>query len=618
MKTGATRIRVPIPTRRSAAGQDPASILAIKEDSEPTRPDENGIYRSRLMPGSLSIKVLTLLLRKPKTAFLLVGFVSFVVAFLLIHLANPTTPKHETFFSRFGDESQTTITALLIALLIVPAAVVLVLQKMFVALIAVARESAEKGRAPVLPFLAETVDQMADQLSELHGQGVELESYQVANWVRRCFQTAGPATRYVGTDSHVPSDYEAVYTDYLKAQRLFLSKSSLSNHARIMIVETGRLRSDKFGSESYASFVGWHDKNDVDLLRLEPDANKEYVINPDNHMSDLVDTDIGFWENKYVLLFKPIRKKGERERTLLRIAYVGEPLYEKCTRYVQWIEGHAPPIGEELPFYPDELSAGWESFCEPSERIKHTMPLLKGVIAGIPRNKEDVRVFDAANGDRHRDDRVDQRGVLRLGERDREYAQRHHVRIPPARFYRSDWLHLDEQHDPGAYDLVLVLGNSLCHLEGEEQLSTAIHQFARLLRSGGALVCDERNFDYIVENWDEVAKDPWNRFRFNTRAAEDRVMYYGDTVLGAPVRRTEQGRIIFEYAEVARGEDNRIAPIASGKLGTLSMFPFAKGQMLKTLCDEPGFATVDIYSDLVVSDELAPTADFYTYVAHRR
>jgi SAM-dependent methyltransferase len=578
------------------------------------------------MPSSLSIKVLTLLLRKPKTAYFLVGLVSFVIAFLLIHLANPTPPKHETFFGRFGTESQTTITALLVALLIVPVAVVLVLQKMFIALIAVARESAEKGRAPVLPFLAETVDQMADQLSELHGQGVELESYQVASWVRRCFQTAGPATRYVGTDSHVPSDYEAVYTDYLKAQRQFLAKSHLSNHERIMIVDTGRLRSDKFGSESYANFVGWHAKNDVDLLQLEPETNKGYVTNPDNHISDLIETDIGFWENKYVLLFKPIRKKGERERTLLRIAYVGEPLYEKCSNYVEWIEDQATSIGEELPFYPDELSAGWESFCEPSERIKHTMPLLKGVIAGIPRDRADVRVFDAATGIGIETTELIKEGYfvsaneiessLRIAAD--AYAQRHQERIPPARFYSSDWLHLDEHHDREAYDLVLVLGNSLCHLEGEEQLAIAVHQFARLLRPGGALVCDERNFDYILQQWNDIVDDPWNRFRFNTRAAEDRVMYYGDAVLGAPVRRTEQGRIIFEYAEVARNESGKIAPVKAGTLGTLSMFPFEGGAMLKTLRDEPGFDTVEIYSDLIKSEELDPSADFYTYVAHRR
>jgi SAM-dependent methyltransferase len=617
-------IRLPHPIRRIKEKQEPSKNKSARSlDHGQGRPDENGVHQSRLMPSPFSIKVLTLLLRKPKIAFVVVGLLSFVLAFSFIHLANPSPPKHETFFGRFGDESQTTVIALLLALLIVPLTVVLVLRRMFVALVDVAKESAEKGRAPVLPFLAETVDQMADQLSELHGDGVELESYQVANWVRRCFLTAGPATRYVGTDSHVPSDYEEVYTDYLKAQRLFLKKSSLTNHERIMIVDTGRLRSDKFESESYARFVGWHAKNDVDLLQLEPEINKGYVGNPDNHITDLIDTDIGFWEDKYVLLFTPIRKKGERERTLLRIAYAGEPLYAKCNNYVKWLEDHAKSIGEELPFYPDELSAEWESFCEPSERIKHTIPLLKGVIAGIRHEKADVRIFDAATGIGIETTELIKQGYfvsaneiessLRLAAE--AYAGRNQVRIPPARFYSSDWLHLDEQHDANVYDLVFVLGNSLCHLEGDEQLAIAIHQFARLLRPGGALVCDERNFDHIVQNWNEIEPDPWNNFRFNTRAAEDRVMYYGDAVLGAPVKRTDQGRVIFEYAKVRRDENGKIAPVKT--LGTLSMYSFKKGAMLKALQDEPGFGRVEIYSDLEASDALLPSADFYTYVAYR-
>jgi SAM-dependent methyltransferase len=294
---------------------------------------------------------------------------------------------------------------------------------------------------------------------------------------------------------------------------------------------------------------------------------------------------------------------------------------------VEWIEQEATSIGEELPFYPESLSAGWETFCDPAERVKHTMPLINEVINDIGRGREpaDVRVFDAATGIGIETIELIKEGFFVAANEIESslrvaadaYAQRHSVRIPPARFYKSDWLHLDEQHDIGAYDVVLVLGNSLCHLEGEEQLVIAIHQFARLLRPGGALICDERNFGYILDNWDDIAKDPWNNFRFNRRAPTDRVMYYGDSILGAPVRRTEQGRVIFEYARVSHAEGGRVVPEREGKLGTLSMFPFEKGMMLKALREEAEFASIDIYSDLVKSHDLNGTADFYTYVARK-
>jgi 2-polyprenyl-3-methyl-5-hydroxy-6-metoxy-1,4-benzoquinol methylase len=585
--------------------------------------DDSSEQRSSLMPGKLSIGLLTLLLRKPKTAFILVGLGSFALAFFLIHAANPHLPRNESFFGRFGAESQTTAISLIIGVLVVPLAVVLVLRKMFFALIAIARESAEKGRAPVLPFLADTVDQTGSELNELHSTGVVLESYRVADWVRRCFQAAGPATRYVGTDSHIPSEYEAVYTDYLKAQRQFLRKSTLKGHVRVLLVEMGRLRSDKFGSGSYQGFVEWHDKNAVQLKQLEPASNVAHLSANGQPFTDLIDTDIGFWEGKYVLLFKPLRTQGEREQTLLRISYCGEQLYEKCQAYVEWIESHATPVGEELPFYPEKLSSAWEHFCEPVERIKHTVPFLKAVTEKVPREASDVRVFDAATGIGIETTALIRGGFFvaaneiesSLREVANAYAQRHQVRIPAARFSHTDWLHLDEEHDRGAYDIVLVMGNSLCHLEGMEQLQTAIGQFARLLRPGGALVCDERNFGHIVDNWDTIRPDPWNLFRFNKREAEDRVMYYGDTVLGAPVEVTEKGRIIFSYCAVTRDEEGIITPVADGELGTLSMFPFKKGDMLAMLRKTAQFSSIDIYSDLKQTASLEESADFFSYVA---
>jgi hypothetical protein len=189
------------------------------------------------------------------------------------------------------------------------------------------------------------------------------------------------------------------------------------------------------------------------------------------------------------------------------------------------------------------------------------------------------------------------------------------VRIPAARFSDSDWLHLDDEHDEDAYDLVLVLGNSLCHLGGPRELKIAIDQFARRLRSGGALVCDERNFDYVVKSWSSFASDPWNKFRFNSRPAEERVMYYGDTVLSVPIEKTGTGRVIFSYAEVERDENGRATPVPGGELGTLSMYPFARGEMVGVLRNSGQFGKVEIYSDLRPTVALDESADFYTYVA---
>jgi SAM-dependent methyltransferase len=582
--------------------------------------------RSGLMPGKWGIALLTALLRRPVISSIIVGLVAFVIAFFLIQLVNPPPhDAHDSWLERLRNETQTTVTALVIAVLIVPLTIALVLRKTFMALISIARSSAEKGRAPVLPFLAETIEQMDGQLHQLQGKGVVLESYEVANWVRRCFQTAGPSTRYLGTDSHVPSQYEDVYTDYLQAHSEILEKSSQGGHVRVMVVDIEKLRTDKFGvPDSFQEFLEWHHKKKVELKRLDPGENRAHLEDPDGAgFSDLIDTDIGFWEGKYALLFKPIRRKGEREKTLLRIAYFGEPLYEQCEAYMKWIETSAVDFTDDLPFYSDKLSTGWEDFCDPTERVRHTIPFLEEVMDQLPHEREDVRIFDAATGiGIETTELIRRRYFVATNEIENSlraaaesFAASKGVRIPSARFSKTDWLHLEDEHDQAVYDVVLVLGNSLCHLEGIGQLEVAIEQFARLLRPGGALVCDERNFDYIQQNWEHIHADPWNNFRFNQRLPSERSMYYGDSVLGAPVDRTESGRIIFEYARVTRDGDGVISPEPDGDIGTLSMYPYEKGKMLSILRGDRSFDRVEVFCDLRSAEGIRDDADFFTYVA---
>src|SRR6188768_7592 len=433
------------------------------------KPDSSSSPRSKLMPGKKGITLLTLLLRRPIVSFFVVGLVAFVIAFGFIQLVNPPPDSHASWFDRLGSETQTTMTALVIAILIVPVVIALVLRKTFMALISIARSSAESGRAPVLPFLAETIEQMDSQLHQLQGQGVVLESYEVANWVRRCFQTAGPSTRYLGTDSHVPSQYEDVYTDYLQAHSEILEKSRQGGHVRVMVVDIEKLRTDKFGvPDRFQEFLEWHHQKKVGLMRLDPGDNRTFLEDPDNPLSgarELLDTDIGFWEGKYALLFKPIQKRGEREKTLLRITYSGEPLYELCEAYMSWIEDSVADFTDDLPFYSDKLSTGWEEFCDPTERVRHTIPFIEKVVDRLPHKREDIRIFDAATGIGIETTELIRREYFvatneienSLRAAAKRFAASRGVRIPAARFSKTDWLHLEDEHDHSVYDVVLVL-----------------------------------------------------------------------------------------------------------------------------------------------------------------
>lgn len=68
---------------------------------------------------------------------------------------------------------------------------------------------------------------------------------------------------------------------------------------------------------------------------------------------------------------------------------------------------------------------------------------------------------------------------------------------------QGDWLDLEKVQDtvthPGeGYDAVICIGNSFSHLPGDH--SKAINNFHKLLKPGGIMVIDHRNFDYILEH----------------------------------------------------------------------------------------------------------------------
>jgi glycine/sarcosine N-methyltransferase len=71
--------------------------------------------------------------------------------------------------------------------------------------------------------------------------------------------------------------------------------------------------------------------------------------------------------------------------------------------------------------------------------------------------------------------------------------RRHGLNIP---IRQSDWLELDSQV-LGKFDAVVCLGSSLCHAFDEKVRHQVLQRFRSLLKPGGLLVIDQRNFQAI-------------------------------------------------------------------------------------------------------------------------
>lgn len=67
--------------------------------------------------------------------------------------------------------------------------------------------------------------------------------------------------------------------------------------------------------------------------------------------------------------------------------------------------------------------------------------------------------------------------------------------------YQSDWADLEllrRQHALGQFDAVLCLGSSLCHIFDRSERIEILRRFRALLRPGGMLLIDQRNFQAIL------------------------------------------------------------------------------------------------------------------------
>jgi hypothetical protein len=268
----------------------------------------------------------------------------------------------------------------------------------------------------------------------------------------------------------------------------------------MMISHAEKLRADRAENpKDNAVFLKWHNtdhrepadaqgrsKQTVGLFQLTPYANTELLKGA--KLDDLCETDIAFWENDFVLLFNPLKESidpadGAPTEVRLRFREKGTDLYKECEKYVTLLKEKAEPHDRELPIYSSTLSENWKRFAAPDLRTQRTVPLIKSVVDRLPVKKDRARIFDAAAGVGFEAVRLLGEGYdvqlneieQSLREAAHEYAKEKGVRLPEGQFSRINWLDLDQQFQVGKFDVVLVIGNSLCHLEGPSQLKAAIN-----------------------------------------------------------------------------------------------------------------------------------------------
>lgn len=205
-------------------------------------------------------------------------------------------------------------------------------------------------------------------------------------------------------------------------------------------------------------------------------------------------------------------------------------------------------------------------------------------------------ILDTALGDGVNSVRLIQEGFkVESNEIDEEYrksalknASKNNVELSIKSY---DWRELTKGYNT-QFDSLICLGNSLTYLLTKEDQIKALKEMFALIKNGGILIIDHRNYDYILDKKNEILR---GNFIYSRK-----YYYCSDEILSYPVN-IENNYVIMEYYH----------PIKNIKL-RLKLYPFRIEEM-KSLLKAVGFKKIETYYDF--KKEKPEHFDFVQHIA---
>ena len=476
--------------------------------------------------------------------------------------------------------------------------------------LALLNESASgRSRGAILGIAGRQLEKVRILLTNLRSENGACVDRADASFATRVF-FENAHNGYDGTDSHLPSEFSESYPDYLDAHAKNLEVPG-NDYAgtRILIASGASLVEDAdHHPDEYYDFVNWHKQHGVELRHADPAVAEDLI-----KQHELPTTDIGIWHGEYAALFSP---KCEGGQVLLKMVVQEETLFKACEKYFRQLKRNQGTY--KVPFQPElfeePLANRWEDFVNPQKRLE----LEEGFL--LPRLEpfKSGRILDAAAGigcesaflSEHGFDVTSNEIGRRLSEIARANAKRKGIGFE---HIAHDWRRLLSEYPQPKFDVILVLGNSLCLLLQEVDRRLAVESFFHILRPGGMIMIDERNFPRILRSITDLRKDAVATFE---KMYKGTVMYCGETVKGCPdPDRTTTEKVVFAYYDNSE-QKSSWDEAKKTVIERLEMHPFAKGEVPELLHD-CGFRGIETYSDLAIEEGYNTDADFFSHVAFK-
>ena len=146
-----------------------------------------------------------------------------------------------------------------------------------------------------------------------------------------------------------------------------------------------------------------------------------------------------------------------------------------------------------------------ENFINWDDRLAYELPFLEQQLRSLGKDPSQIRVMDTACGTGHHAIALANIGFQMFGSD--LYPEMVSLADANAKaagekvtFRTAGFGSINETfRQPGEFDAVLCLGNSLPHVASEQDLKKALQDFNELLRPRGLLLLQMRNFDLVME-----------------------------------------------------------------------------------------------------------------------
>jgi len=461
-------------------------------------------------------------------------------------------------------------------------------------------------RSGFLEYTASSLRQASSMIAGLRGEGTALTKSEV-DGLATAFFIATDA-QYDGVDSHEPSTYMDAFSSYLDAHALSLRRWG-QRGTRVLAVNLQNLVMDyEVSTEQFESFLEWHQRNRIQLKRVDRSIAEDL-----RRRHNLGTIDVGVWRQKFSLHFTELElPRDERERRLaLHTADTNE--YRDSQAYVDEVISEAEELdldlvrqsaGELASSTFSDIASRWGDYVDCPKRLGREGPFLLKILE----QRSASRIFDSAAG-------IGCESIFLLKN---EYnvvtnevdphllaeAEKNATDAGVNLTVRTyDWLKIADSYKTlsvnknGLFDAVLLLGNSICMLLHKDRIKDALRQLGTLLRSGGIMIVDERNFRYMADN-------PMKAKKLDEFPFSGEIMYCGHSIRGIPGRITKHV-VVFKLIDTDIGT----------LLKEFNLYPFKTGE-LPSLLKDCGFSDVKTYYDFAAKSKT--TAEFITHVATKR